>query len=155
MFRSILPAGALIASASLLLYPVVPFFSFLWPVVGGALATSFYRHRTGQLADWKRGFNLGAGAGTLAILLISLLALLSIQFGEGWARFIEGARDQFRTAAQSQPEVTSEVLAMLTSDRGIITIFLLSLLLFLLIFALLGGIGGAISASMATRREGD
>lgn len=146
-----LPSAALGGAFSLLL-SVIPF-AVLGPafLAGGALAVFLYWRRTKSELSRSEGAQVGAASGGFGFLFFAVPTLATVVYRPDELRQAMAAQVEAR---HYDPEVTRQIMQILSTPRGLTFFVAFVLVVVLLIFVAGGSIGGAWYSAWLRKRSG-
>lgn len=153
--------GALLAgmgAAVLSSLPIVAFGTFIWLTIAGAVAVSIYMRRVpAALIRPGMGMRIGSLAGLFASGVVAVVNVFRYSAERDQVRQLlqEQMQAQIdKTPDPSSQEVLRQLMAKLLTPGGMAMFFAWALVFVAVVFVLFSAIGGALSASMASRRRG-
>jgi len=153
--------GALLAgigAAALSSLPVLALGFCIWIFLAGAVSVSLYRRRlAGRLIRAGSGMRIGALAGVFAFAMNAITSTLLFATEGDLVR--KAMEDQMRNSVAKAPdprtqELLQHLMNKLSTPEGMATFFLWVLVAMAALFVLFGAAGGALGASLASRRRG-
>jgi len=153
-FRAALTAGLLAAVGSSI--PVVPL-AMLCMFASGGLAVTLYRRRAGHalVTPWM-GAKLGVMAGGFGFGLLALLSILRLFAASARTELRAAFRDKIQEAIAnaSDPSVQqamNEFHNYIATDRGLIAMVLVFVVIAAVFFLIVSALGGALGAVLFGR----
>ena len=129
----------------------------LWMLVGGWIAVTLYRRRTSALlVPAATGAKLGALAGVLGFIYVSVILGSVFAVEVGVMKHGDEVRDLFKAqiqqAAASNPAGAQALTQMMQTPEGVATLVISVLFVLFLLFLLLSCAGGIFCASFTRPR---
>lgn len=153
--------GAALAGVGAALLSSLPFLalgSIVWMAVAGAISVSLYQRRVPTaIVRPGMGMRIGALAGVFAFAVTAIMS--TVLFATEGTQLRDMMEEQMRTSIARSPDLRSQqimeqLIAKLATPEGMATFFLWVLVLIAIVFILFAAVGGALGASMSTRRRG-
>lgn len=148
--------GALFAGVGAALLSSIPFLalgSLLWLLIAGALSVSLYQRRVPTaIVRAGMGMRIGAMAGVFAFAITAMLcaAVFATAGNQFWPTMQEQLQASIPKSADPQTvETLQKVIASLSTPQGLIMLLLWTGV----IFVIFSAAGGALRASLSTRRR--
>jgi len=154
--------GALLAGAGGAVLTAVPFVSLgccLWMLGAGALSVALYQRRApGTLVTPGMGMKLGALAGVFGFVINAVVTTLSFVTFRSNSDFRRAMQEQMEKQLASNPdpkvqEMVRQMIEWMATPQGAATLVVLVLIVMAVVFVLFCSAGGALGASMFSRRR--
>jgi hypothetical protein len=148
--RSALNAGVIAAVVSL-----IPLAFFLAAPLAGYFGVRLLQRRGGmQEPSGRAGFKFGALVGLFASPIFAVLRVAQVVASGEQAELRKAMIEKLQQAAANSPDPQAHQFAdYFTSPQGLTVLMIFGLVFICVAFVLLAGMGGAISASLARRKN--
>jgi hypothetical protein len=154
--------GSLLAGAGAAVLTAIPFVSLgccLWMLGAGAVAVALYQRRVpATLITPGMGMKLGALAGAFAFVINAVVTTLSFVAFRSSSDFRRAMQEQMEKQMASSPdpkaqEILQRMVEWMNTPQGAATLMVLMLFVLAMMFLLFTAAGGALGASMFSRRR--
>jgi hypothetical protein len=152
--------GALVSGLGAALLTALPFLALgcgLWLLGCGALSVWLYQRRVpGTVVTPGMGMRIGAVAGTVGYVATTIWSVVSFAYNSQEFRVAMQAQIDKSIGANPDPraqELMRQFVGNLNTPQGLATFFVLILVIMAVAFVIFSAAGGALSASILTRRR--